>query len=114
MYNLSKFLQEKGISIPDNNTPDTLIAAKVKQLLSAEFVLSSDIVVNEAELRQDLDMYDLERLDFLAVWVNTFGIDHRLLDEVMHPDGKGTDILFRVKTVGEIIALSEWLVRKQK
>ena len=114
MHPITAFLQQKGVPIPDNSTLDTPVAAKVKQLLSAEFVLSPDIVVNEAELRQDLDMYDLERLDFLAVWVNTFGIDHRLLDEVMHPDGKGTDILFRVKTVGEIIALTEWLVRKQK
>ena len=114
MYNLSKFLQEKGISIPDNNTPDTLIATKVKQLLMTEFELPPDAVVNEAELLRDLDMYDSERLDLLAVWVNAFDIDYKLLDEIMNPVGKGTDILFRVRTVGEMVALTEWLVRKQK
>lgn len=112
MYRISVFLQEKGIPIPDNTTPDTPVAAKVKQLLTAEFDLSPDSVVNEAELRRDLDMYDLERLDFLTVWMNEFGIDYRLLDEVMQPDGKGMDIMFRIRTVGEIIALTEWKVRE--
>jgi len=107
---ITAFLQQKGIPIPDNNTSDTPVAAKVKHLLSTECELSPDIVVNEAELRRDLDMYDLERLDFLAVWMNAFGIDHKLLDEVMRPDGKGMDILFHVRTVGEIIALTEWMV----
>ncbi|MCR4827200.1 MAG: hypothetical protein K5882_09680 [Bacteroidales bacterium] len=58
-------------------------------------------------------MYDLERLDFLVVWMNAFGIDHNLLDEIMRTDGKGTDILFRVRTVGELVALTEWLVRQK-
>jgi len=95
-----------------NNKPDTPVAAKVKQLLVEEFELSPDIVTNEAELRRDLDLYDLERLDLLAAWMNAFDIDHRLLDEVMRPDGKGADILFRVRTVGELVALTEWIMQQ--
>ena len=113
MSHISTFLQETGIPIPDNTTPDTPVAAKVKQLLVETFELSPDIVINEAELRRDLDMYDLERLDFLVVWMNAFDIDHKLLDEIMRPDGNGTDILFRVRTVGELVALTEWLVRQK-
>ena len=96
-----------------NTTPDSPVTAKVKQLLVETFELSPDIVTNEAELRRDLDMYDLERLDFLVVWMNAFDIDHKLLDEIMRPDGKGTDILFRVRTVGELVALTEWSVRQK-
>ena len=92
---------------PDNTTPDTSVAAKVKRLLVEVFELPPEVVTNEAELRQDLDLYDLERLDLLAAWMNAFDIDHRLLDEVMFPDGKGMDILFHVRTVGELIALTE-------
>ena len=96
-----------------DTTPDSPVATKVKQLLVEEFELSPDAVTNEAELRQDLDLYDLERLDLLAAWTNAFDIDYRILDEVMRPDGKGTDILFRVRTVGELIALTEWILREK-
>ena len=99
------------LQFPDNTIPDTPVAAKVKQLLVEEFKLSPDVVTNEAELRRDLDLYDLERLDLLAAWMNTFDIDHRLLDEVMRPDGKGTDILFRVRTVGELVSLTERMMQ---
>ncbi len=112
MSHISTFLQETGIPIPDNTTPDTPVATKVKRLLVEELELLPDAVTNEAELRRDLDLYDLERLDLLAAWMNAFDIDHRLLDEVMRPDGKGTDIVFRVRTVGELVALTEWLVQK--
>ena len=95
----------------DNTTPDTPVAGKVKQLLVEAFELSPDVVTNEAELRRDLDLYDLERLDLLAAWMNAFDIDHRLLDEAMRPDGKGTDILFRVRTVGELVALTERMMQ---
>lgn len=105
-------LQKTRTPIPDNTTPDTPVAAKVKRLLVEEFGLSPDAVTNEAELRRDLDLYDLERLDLLAAWTNAFDIDHRLLDEVMRPDGKGTDILFRVRTVGELVALTEWIMQQ--
>ena len=97
----------------DNTTPDTPVAAKVKRLLVEAFELPPEAVTNEAELRRDLDLYDLERLDLLAAWMNAFDIDHRLLDEVMLPDVKGTDIVFRVRTVGELVALTEWLVRQK-
>ena len=112
MSHISTFLQETGSLIPDNTVPDSPVAAKVKRLLVEVFELSSDTVTNEAELRRDLDLYDLERLDLLAAWMNAFDIDHRLLDEVMRPDGKGTDILFRVKTVGELVALTEWIMQQ--
>lgn len=105
-------LQKTRTSIPDNTTPDSPVAAKVKQLLVEEFELSPDIVTNEAELRRDLDLHDLERLDLLAAWMNAFDIDHRLLDEVMRPDDKGMDIMFRVRTVGELVALTEWIMRE--
>lgn len=105
-------LQKTRTPIPDNTTPDTPVAAKVKRLLVEEFGLSPDAVTNEAELRQDLDLYDLERLDLLAAWTNAFDIDHRLLDKVMRPDGKGSDILFRVRTVGELVALTEWIMQQ--
>ena len=113
MSHISTFLQETGIPIPDNTTPDTPVAVMVKRLLVEEFELSPDAITNEAELRRDLDLYDLERLDLLAAWMNAFDIDHRLLDEVMRPDVKGTDIVFRVRTVGELVALTEWLVRQK-
>jgi len=44
---ITAFLLQKGIPIPDNSTPDTPVVAKVKQLLSAELELSTDIVVNK-------------------------------------------------------------------
>jgi acyl carrier protein len=114
MSRISTFLQETGSLIPDNTVPDSPVAAKVKRLLMEEFDLSPDTVTNEAELRRDLDLYDLDRLDLLAAWMNAFDIDHRLLDEVMRSDGKGTDILFRVRTVGELVALTEWLVQENR
>lgn len=98
--------------IPDNTTPDSPVAAKVKRLLVEEFELTPDIVTNEAELRRNLDLNDLERLDLLAAWMNAFDIDHRLLDEMMCPDGKGMDIMFRVRTVGELVALTEWIMQQ--
>lgn len=113
MSHIPALLQKTEIPIPDNTTPDTPVAVMVKRLLVEEFELSPDDVTNEAELRRDLDLYDLERLDFLVVWTNAFDIDHRLLDEVMRPDGKGTDIVFRVRTVGEFVALTEWLMQQK-
>lgn len=113
MSHIPALLQKTEIPIPDNTTPDTPVAVMVKRLLVEEFELSPDDVTNEAELRRDLDLYDLERLDFLVVWTNAFDIDHRLLDEVMRPDGKGTDIVFRVRTVGELVALTEWLMQQK-
>ena len=113
MNPITTFLQKSGIPIPDNNTPDSPVAAKVKQLLAEEFELSPDIVTNEAKLLLNLDLYDLERLDFLVAWMNAFDIDHKLLDEIMRPDGKGTDILFRVRTVGELVALTELLEQRK-
>jgi len=97
-----------------NTTSDTPIAAKVKRLLVETFELPPAAVTNEAELRRDLDLYDLERLDLLSAWMNAFDIDHRLLDEVMRPDDKGMDIIFRVRTVGELVALTERLVRENR
>lgn len=111
MNSPATFLIKHQIPIPDNSTSDTRVAAKVKRLLIEKLEISPQAVTNEADLRWDLDMYDLERLDFQVVWMNAFGIDHKLLDEIMRPDGKGIDILFRVRTVGEIVALTEWLVR---
>ena len=113
MPDIPALLLNAGIPIPDNNTPDSPVAAKVKQLLAEEFELSPDIGTNEAKLLRNLDLYDLERLDLLAAWTNAFDIDHKLLDEIMRPDGKGTDILFRVRTVGELVALTEWLMRQK-
>jgi len=113
MPDIPALLLNARIPIPDNTTPDSPVAAKVKRLLVETFDLSPDIVTNEAELRRDLDMYDLERLDFLVAWMNAFDIDHKLLDEIMRPDGKGTDILFRVRTVGELVALTEWLMQQK-
>ena len=113
MPDIPALLLNAGIPIPDNNTPDSPVAAKVKQLLAEEFELSPDIFTNEAKLLRNLDLYDLERLDLLAAWTNAFDIDHKLLDEIMRPDGKGTDILFRVRTVGELVALTEWLMRQK-
>lgn len=97
-----------------NTTSDTPIAAKVKRLLVETFELPPAAVTNEAELRRDLDLYDLERLDLLSAWMNAFDIDHRLLDEVMRSDDKGMDIIFRVRTVGELVALTERLVRENR
>ena len=113
MNPITTFLQKSGISIPDNSTLNSPIAAKVKQLLVEEFELSPDIVTNEAKLLRNLDLYDLERLDLLVAWVNAFDIDHKLLDEVMHPDGKGMDIMFRIRTVGELVALTELLEQRK-
>lgn len=114
MDSIFTFLQKKGISIPDNSTPDTLVATKIKQLLIAEFDLSPDVVVNEASLLQDLDMYDLERIDFMAAWMEAFDIRSKALDEVVCPDGNKMNLMLYVKTVGEIIALTEWVVQQKK
>ena len=114
MNPITTFLQKSRIPIPDNNTPDPPVAAKVKRLLVEEFELSPDAVTNEAELRRDLDLYDLERLDLLTAWMNAFNIDHRLLDEVMRPHGKGMDIMFRVRTVGELVALTECMIQQKE
>ena len=97
-----------------NRTPDTPIAAKVKQLLVETFELPPAVVTNEAELRRDLDLYDLERLDLLAAWMNAFDIDYRLLDEAMRPHGKGMDIMFQVRTVGELVALTECMIQQKE
>ena len=113
MPDIPALLLNAGIPIPDNNTPDSPVAAKVKQLLAEEFELSPDIVTNEAKLLRNLDLYDLERLDLLAAWTNAFDIDHKILDEIMRPDGEGTDILFRVRTVGELVALTELLEQRK-
>ena len=113
MNPITTFLQKSGIPIHENNTPDSPVAAKVKQLLAEEFELSPDIVTNEAKLLRNLDLYDLERLDLLVAWTNAFDIDHKILDEIMRPDGKGTDILFRVRTVGELVALTELLEQRK-
>lgn len=77
MSHISTFMQKTGIPIPDNTTPDSPFATKVKRLLVEELELLPEAVTNEAELRRDLDMYDLERLDFLVAWMNAFGIMER-------------------------------------
>ena len=52
-----------------------------------------------------------------STWLNLIRsriqIIYNLLDEIMRPDGKGMDIMFRVRTVGELVALTEWLVRQK-
>ena len=74
--------------------------------------ISKSFVTNGAEFRRDLDLYDLECLDLLAVWMDAFDINYTLWDEVMRLDSKGIDIMFYVRTVGEIIVLTEWVGKK--
>ena len=108
---ISAFLQERGIVIPDNRTPETPIAVKVKQMLIDEFALNTDVVVNEASLQRDLDLYDLERIDFLVTWMAAFDIDYTQLKDVVGLEGKCLEVMMYVGTVGEIIALTEWLIK---
>lgn len=114
MITISEFLRETGAPIPDNNTSDTPVAARVKQILVEELGVSPDAVVNEARLRQDLDMYDLERLDFQIAWMHAFGFDSAFLNKLEDLDSHGMDLMMFVGTVGEIVALTEWLLQQKR
>ena len=110
---ISAYIQKQGLRVPDNNTPDTPVAVKVKRMLIEMFDLSPDAVVNEAKLLHDLDLYDLERLDLLVAWMAVFDIKSTALDEVVGPDGDGNNLMMYVRTVGEIIALTEGLTQNE-
>ena len=53
---LSRFLSDNGITVPDNQTPDSEMGAVIKQGIVKIVKVDPEKVVNEASLSADLHM----------------------------------------------------------
>ena len=65
MNTILDILKQNGISIPDNNTPDSEVASKIKQLFAEIAGIGITEIFNEASMVSDLGMDALDVVEFL-------------------------------------------------
>ncbi len=116
---LTKFLSNKIISVPDNQTPDTEMGLVIKNCIVEIANESLEKVVNEANLSQDLH-FDFPKFKQLFVRLKEiFQLESEVLDLKMKQiernfELEGPDYPFVLPTVGEMIALYEWMAKPCK
>ena len=74
MNTVLDILKLNGISIPDNNTPDSEAATKIKQLFAEYEGVDITEVVNDAKMISDLGMDALDVVEFLMVLEQNFDV----------------------------------------
>lgn len=74
MITVLDFLKQNSVTIPDNNTPDSAVATKIKQLFAKYEGVDIAEVVNEAKMVSGLGMDALDVVEFLLVLETNFDI----------------------------------------
>ena len=74
MITVLDFLKQNSVTIPDNNTPDSAAATKIKQLFAKYEGVDIAEVVNEAKMVSGLGMDALDVVEFLLVLETNFDI----------------------------------------
>ena len=74
MITVLDFLKQNSVTIPDNNTPDSVAATKIKQLFVEYEGVDIAEVVNGAKMVSDLGMDALDVVEFLLVLETNFDI----------------------------------------
>ncbi len=74
MISVLDFLKQNSVSVPNNNTPDSVSATKIKQLFAEYEGFDIAEVVNGAKMVSDLGMDALDVVEFLLVLETNFDI----------------------------------------
>lgn len=74
MITVLDFLKQNSVSVPDNNTPDSVSATKIKQLFVEYEGVGIAEVVNEAKMVSDLGMDALDVVEFMLTLEKNFDI----------------------------------------
>lgn len=74
MITVLDFLKQNSVSVPDNNTPDSTEATKIKQLFAELEGIDIAEVVNEAKMVSDLGMDALDVVEFMLTLEKNFDI----------------------------------------
>lgn len=74
MFTVLDFLKQNSILVPDNNTPDSTAATKIKQLFAELEGIDIAEVVNEAKMVSDLGMDALDVVEFMLTLEKNFDI----------------------------------------
>ena len=74
MNTVLDILKQNGVAIPDNNTPDSEAATKIKQLFAEYEGVDITEVVNDAKMISDLGMDALDVVEFLMVLEQNFDV----------------------------------------
>lgn len=74
MITVLDFLKQNSVTIPDNNTPDSVSATKIKQLFAELEGVDIAEVVNEAKIVSDLGMDALDVVEFMLTLEKNFDI----------------------------------------
>lgn len=74
MITVLDFLKQNSVSVPNNNTPDSVSATKIKQLFAKYEGVDIAEVVNGAKMVSDLGMDALDVVEFLLVLETNFDI----------------------------------------
>ena len=74
MITVLDFLKQNSVTIPDNNTPDSAAATKIKQLFAEYEGVDIAEVVNNAKMVSDLGMDALDIVEFLMVLEKNFDV----------------------------------------
>lgn len=74
MITVLEYLKQNSVSVPDNSTPDSEAAAKIKQLFAEYEGVDIAEVVNEAKMIYDLGMDALDVVEFLMVLEQNFDV----------------------------------------
>ena len=74
MNTLLDILKQNSVSVPDNSTPDSEAATKIKQLFAKYEGVDITEVVNDAKMISDLGMDALDVVEFLMVLEQNFDV----------------------------------------
>ncbi len=74
MNTVLDILKQNSVSVPDNSTPDSESATKIKQLFAEYEGVDITEVVNDAKMISDLDMDALDVVEFLMVLEQNFDV----------------------------------------
>lgn len=74
MNTVLDILKQNSVSVPDNSTPDSKAATKIKQLFAEYEGVDITEVVNDAKMISDLGMDALDVVEFLMVLEQNFDV----------------------------------------
>ena len=120
--NLSRFLSDNGIPVPDNQTPDTKMGSTIKEWIVNIMKVEPEKVVNEASLSADLHMTFFKFMRLLGKLNKTFHLNSAILDaktkntrKLVAKDVKNSkNFPLVLPTVGELTAFYEWMSKPNR
>ena len=120
--NLSRFLSDNGIPVPDNQTPDTKMGSTIKEWIVNIMKVEPEKVVNEASLSADLHMTFFKFMRLLGKLNKTFHLNSAILDAKTKNTGKlvakdvknNKNFPLVLPTVGELTAFYEWMSKPDR